>query len=291
MVYAIDQVNKNPALLPNITIGFEIHDTCSNTAVALGESLNFVQSTIPGTCCVDQGSCPTSCCVEGSCSANDKGIMVGVVGAQRSSSSKQAAILFGLHHMPQISFLSTSDELGDSKTFPYFLRTVGPDSFQVKAMIDIIKQYKWNYISFLNSDDTYGKSAQRQFTSLAAENNICVGITRTISLLSEDKDYDEVMKELLNLKNDTYAAVVILFAQLEMAKDIFSAATRAGAERKFIWIGSDGWGNYGEEAIEGNEEVAVGKYIISFLTKLWDAVFFIKASLIHYSLSTEVYLD
>ncbi|XP_072017195.1 metabotropic glutamate receptor 3-like [Amphiura filiformis] len=248
MVYAIDRINADSTLLPNVTIGFEIRDTCSSTAITLGESLNFISS-----------HSETRCMGE-SCSV--KKPVIGVVGAQRSSSSKQAAILFGLYHMPQISFLSTSDELSDANTFPYFLRVVGPDSSQVKAMIDIILHYKWKYISFLNSDDTYGKSALQRFMDLAAENDICVGIARTISLVSDADDYDDVMEELLELQENAQATVVILFVHLEMAQNIFSATSRMKAERRFIWIGSDGWGNYGEDATEGNEEVAVGSFTV-----------------------------
>ena len=253
MAYAIDTVNNDPNLLPNITLGFEIRDTCTNVAVTLGESLKFVSSPSSGLCCAGD-----------SCSSNKSGILAGVVGATRSSSSTQAAILFGLHHLPQISYLSTSDELSDNKTYPYFLRTVGADNFQVQAMIDIILQHKWDYISFLNSDDTYGKSALQRFTTLAAENNICIGITRTIPLISEPKDYDEYMKELLDLQDVSQGTVVIVFGQLEMAKGILSAANRAGASRRFIWIGSDGWAADGEEAIQGHEEAAVGMYLACF---------------------------
>ena len=253
MVYAIKRVNNNPDLLPNITIGFEIRDTCSNVAVALGESLNFVSSP-------SSDNSGQSCCGADSCSTNKTGITVGVVGTSRSSSSRQAAIVFGLYHLPQISFLATSDELSDNEIYPYFLRTVGADNFQVKAMIDIILQYKWDYISFLNSDDTYGKTAQQRFTILAAEKNICVGMIRTISLTSELKDYDDVMKELMELQDESHATVVIVFGHLEMVKGILSAATRKGATRRFIWIGADAWATNEEEAIQGNEEAALGTY-------------------------------
>ena len=254
MAYAINTVNNDPNLLPNITLGFEIRDTCTNVAVALEESLKFVSSPLSGMCCAGD-----------SCSSNKTGILAGVVGATRSSSSTQAAILFGLHHLPQISYLSTSDELSDNKTYPYFLRTVGADMFQVQAMIDIILQYKWDYISFLNSDDSYGKFAQQKFTTLAAENNICVGITRTISLTSKTEDYDDVMKELLDLQDVSQGTVVIVFGQLEMVKGILNATNRAGATRRFIWIGSDGWASNGQEAIQGYEEEAVGKYLVCFI--------------------------
>ena len=188
MVYAINRVNNDSNLLPNITLGFEIRDTCLNVAVTLGESLKFVSS--PSSDISEQ-----SCCTGDYCSSNKTGIMAGVVGAGWSAASRQAAFLFGLYHLPQISYLSTSDELSNNKKYPYFLRTVGADKFQLEAMIDIILQYKWDYIAFLNSDDTYGKDAQRKFTTLAEEKNICISMIRSISLMSEAKDYDNIMKK------------------------------------------------------------------------------------------------
>ena len=46
MLYAIDQINKDPNLLPNITIGALILDTCSSDTYALEQSMEFFRSTI-----------------------------------------------------------------------------------------------------------------------------------------------------------------------------------------------------------------------------------------------------
>ncbi|KAG8524533.1 Metabotropic glutamate receptor 8 [Galemys pyrenaicus] len=46
MLYAIDQINKDPDLLTNITLGVRILDTCSRDTYALEQSLTFVQALI-----------------------------------------------------------------------------------------------------------------------------------------------------------------------------------------------------------------------------------------------------
>ncbi|EPY81134.1 metabotropic glutamate receptor 8-like protein [Camelus ferus] len=46
MLYAIDQINKDPELLSNITLGVRILDTCSRDTYALEQSLTFVQALI-----------------------------------------------------------------------------------------------------------------------------------------------------------------------------------------------------------------------------------------------------
>jgi len=46
MLFAIDLVNKDPELLPNVTLGARILDTCSRDTFALEQSLTFVQALI-----------------------------------------------------------------------------------------------------------------------------------------------------------------------------------------------------------------------------------------------------
>ena len=44
MLYALDLINNDPNLLPNITIGAVILDTCSSDTYALDQSMEFVRS-------------------------------------------------------------------------------------------------------------------------------------------------------------------------------------------------------------------------------------------------------
>ncbi|CAB1345747.1 unnamed protein product [Coregonus sp. 'balchen'] len=95
MMFAIDLINKDTELLPNITLGARILDTCSRDTYALEQSLTFVQALIE-----KDGS-------DVRCANGDPPIfakpdkIVGVIGAAASSVSIMVANILRLFKVNQ----------------------------------------------------------------------------------------------------------------------------------------------------------------------------------------------
>uniref|UniRef100_G1N830 Glutamate metabotropic receptor 8 n=1 Tax=Meleagris gallopavo TaxID=9103 RepID=G1N830_MELGA len=163
MLYAIDQINKDPDLLANITLGVRILDTCSRDTYALEQSLTFVQALIE-----KDGS-------DVKCANGDPPIFTkpdkisGVIGAAASSVSIMVANILRLFKIPQISYASTAPELSDNTRYDFFSRVVPPDSYQAQAMVDIVTALGWNYVSTLASEGNYGESGVEAFTQISRE--------------------------------------------------------------------------------------------------------------------------
>ncbi|NWU93132.1 GRM7 protein, partial [Upupa epops] len=85
MLYALDRVNGDPQLLPNLTLGARILDTCSRDTYALEQALGFVRRLLPAE--DGGGRCP-----DGSPPQRDPPErLVGVIGASASSVSIMVA--------------------------------------------------------------------------------------------------------------------------------------------------------------------------------------------------------
>lgn len=78
---------------------------------------------------------------------------------------------FSFHpQIPQISYASTAPDLSDNSRYDFFSRVVPSDTYQAQAMVDIVKAFKWNYVSTLASEGSYGESGVEAFIQKSREN-------------------------------------------------------------------------------------------------------------------------
>ncbi|XP_044256877.1 metabotropic glutamate receptor [Tribolium madens] len=251
MMFAIDRINSNPRILPNITLGVHILDTCSRDTYALNQSLQFVRASVNN---IDTSALE---CVDHSIPRprnNYTGPVFGVVGGSYSSVSLQVANLLGLFHIPQISPASTAKALSDKTRFEYFARTVPPDTFQSSALVDIVKSVNWSYVSTIYSEGSYGEYGIEVFHREAQERNVCIATAEKVPSTADDHAFDNI---IIKLKKKVNARGVVLFTRAEDARRILQAAKRLNASHTFYWVASDGWGKQ-QKLVEGLEDVAEG---------------------------------
>ncbi|XP_053234099.1 metabotropic glutamate receptor 7 isoform X3 [Podarcis raffonei] len=255
MLYALDQINSDPELLPNVTLGARILDTCSRDTYALEQSLTFVQALI-------QKDTSDVRCTNGEPPVFVKPEkVVGVIGASGSSVSIMVANILRLFQIPQISYASTAPELSDDRRYDFFSRVVPPDSFQAQAMVDIVRALGWNYVSTLASEGSYGEKGMESFIQISRESgNLCIAQSLKIPQDRKDKTYefDKIIKLLLDTPR---ARAIIVFAYDEDIKHILAAAKRADQVGHFLWVASDTWGSKINPVIQ-QEDVAEGAITI-----------------------------
>uniref|UniRef100_A0A8C7ZNU6 Glutamate receptor, metabotropic 8a n=1 Tax=Oryzias sinensis TaxID=183150 RepID=A0A8C7ZNU6_9TELE len=253
MMFAIDLINKDPELLPNITLGARILDTCSRDTYALEQSLTFVQALIER-----DGS-------DVRCANGDPPIftkpdkIVGVIGAAASSVSIMVANILRLFKIPQISYASTAPELSDNSRYDFFSRVVPPDSYQAQAMMDIVTAMGWNYVSTLASEGNYGESGVEAFVHISRETGgVCIAQSLKIPREPRPGEFDKIIKRLLETSN---ARAIIMFANEDDIRRVLDAAKRNNQTGHFLWVASDSWGSKISPVI-GQERVAEGAITI-----------------------------
>ncbi|XP_011501835.1 PREDICTED: metabotropic glutamate receptor 3-like [Ceratosolen solmsi marchali] len=239
MIYTVSEINRNPNILPGINLGVLAFDSCDNPHYALEQALHFIKGFIAH---VNEYHKVEFQCLDGSVPkflGGDFDKVVAVLAAQSSSVTLQVASILRLFSVPQISYMATSPSLSSKERFSHFFRTVPSDVNQAHAMLEILKQFEWTYVSIVYSDTEYGKHGYETLVSLANKYSVCFSAPQRIDkdrFLPED--YDNVIR---TITNKTEVRVVVLFAEKVATLHVMEAARRLGVGRRFVWIGSDAW--------------------------------------------------
>uniref|UniRef100_A0A665UNN3 G-protein coupled receptors family 3 profile domain-containing protein n=1 Tax=Echeneis naucrates TaxID=173247 RepID=A0A665UNN3_ECHNA len=188
MAFAIDEINRNPNLLPNVTLGYSVYDNCLQLAIGFRGALLLTSGQ------EDQVILHEPC--EGTPP------VLGIVGDDASSHSIAISTILGLYRMPMVSYFSTCSCLSDRQKFPSFFRTIPSDAFQ------ILKHFGWTWAGLLISDDDYGLHAAQSFQSdLNPADGGCLAY---LEVLSWGDDPAE-LRRIVNVIKKSTARVVIAF--------------------------------------------------------------------------------
>lgn len=86
MIFAIERINRDARLLPNITLGYKIYDSCSDPVHALHTAMDLIGG------------------VEASGEGSDcRGVVPVVMGDGGSTLSMVVAHFLGVFHLPQVT--------------------------------------------------------------------------------------------------------------------------------------------------------------------------------------------
>ncbi|XP_037631917.1 extracellular calcium-sensing receptor-like [Sebastes umbrosus] len=223
MAFAIDEINRNSNLLPNVTLGYSLNDNCVNLGIGFRAALSLAsgqdQQFILDKTCV--GTPP----------------ILGIVGDSSSRRSIAISTVLGLYRLPMVSYFATCSCLSDRQKFPSFFRTIPSDAFQVRAMIQILRRFGWTWAGLLISNDDYGLHAARSFQSDLAQSG--GGCLAYLEVLPWGKDPAE-LRRIVDLMRKSTARVVIVFALQSHVINLMEEVVRQNVTG-LQWMASESW--------------------------------------------------
>ncbi|XP_054460758.1 extracellular calcium-sensing receptor-like [Anoplopoma fimbria] len=223
MAFAIDEINKNSNLLPNVTLGYSLYDNCATLVIGFSAALLLAsgreeQFLLPEKCL---GTPP----------------ILGIVGDSFSTFSIATSDVIGLFNLPIVSYYATCSCLSDRQRFPSFFRTIPSDAFQVRAMIQILKRFGWTWAGLLVSDDDYGLHVARTFQSdLAQSGGGCLAYSEILPWGERPAE----LKRIVEIMKKSTARVVIVFAHQIHMIQLMEEVVRENVTG-LQWIASEAW--------------------------------------------------
>ncbi|KAK9405490.1 type-2 vomeronasal receptor [Crotalus adamanteus] len=162
----IQVVNKNARLLPNLTLGYNIHDNYFNTfgsSDALLEMLSTGKVNVPNY----------------SCGRKDN--LLALLDAAKRDISIQMSTLVGTYKVPQISHGFVSEALSDKSQFPFFHRMHPKQGVQFPGIVQLLVHFRWTLIGLFTSDTENGENFMKTLTPMLVRNGICAVLLQQFS--------------------------------------------------------------------------------------------------------------
>ena len=227
-IFAIEKINKNSTILPNVTIGYDLRDYCWSNARAMKIAYDFMCDGEPVHMSNQNISTSPTRYVK------ETKTISALLGPTESGSAVLVGSLLQVSDIPAISPSVTSDELS-SQMYKDFFRTVPPDKWQAKVMADIIELFNWTYVAAVGLDDSYGQSG---ISALEKESynrgTFCIAFSEYIPRLGY---WSKTKETVLKIQRWSKVAVIIIWLSGRYGREFFSEATAQNVEK--TWILSD----------------------------------------------------
>uniref|UniRef100_A0AAY5EV34 G-protein coupled receptors family 3 profile domain-containing protein n=1 Tax=Electrophorus electricus TaxID=8005 RepID=A0AAY5EV34_ELEEL len=140
MIFTVEEINRDPALLPNLTLGYLAADSCLAEGSTLSAALAMVtgqEEAVTGEQCTRAPSVP-------------------------------------------VSYFASCACLSDRTRFPNFLRTIPSDAFQAKAIVHLLSLMGWSWVGVVSGDDAYGISGVQLLLKELEGSDVCIDYLEVI---------------------------------------------------------------------------------------------------------------
>ena len=226
-IFAIEKINKNSTILPNVTIGYDLRDYCESNARAMKIAYDFMCDGDP----VHMSNQTISTSPTGYVKETKTKTISALVGPFDSASAVLVGSLLQVSDIPAISPTATSDELS-SQMYKNIFRTVPPDNWQAKVMADIIELFNWTYVAAVGLDDSYG---QNGISALEKDsyNRKTFGIAFS-EYIPRLGYWNKTKQTVLKIKRRSEVAVIILWLSVGYGRTFFAEATAENVEKTWI---------------------------------------------------------
>ncbi|XP_075715684.1 extracellular calcium-sensing receptor-like [Rhinoderma darwinii] len=222
MIYAIEEINGNDLLLPNITLGFQLFDTCAHMSRALWEtfiSLTGADKSIPNF-------------------QYEEMVPLAIIGDPLSLLSIAMAAILGVYRYPQVSYAASINSLSDRSLYPSFFRTVPSDDKQSQALAKLVSFMGWKWVGLLSLNNDYGILGSQILKDKLQKLGVCIAYHETFG---QGTSFAK-LQAIANIIVQSSAKVIILFSRDPQINQLMELLLeRKDVER--VWLASNGWSN------------------------------------------------
>ncbi|XP_042329818.1 vomeronasal type-2 receptor 26-like [Sceloporus undulatus] len=225
LAYAVHEINQDPKILPNVTLGFHIADSYYDARMTYRTTIDLLFKS--------HRFSPNYIC--------DKWRnLIAVIGGLGAATSSHMANFLGFYKIPQIIYGSIDlEEIINTQDFPFY-SMVPNESHQNTGLIHLLHYFGWTWVGIFAVDNESGEHFLQCVEPLLFKNGICAEFTKRIPYMARLDDMDGVTylasAIYVHLTNSTADTIIFYGESLTIATLRFILAL-GGLHASFkVWI-------------------------------------------------------
>nr|XP_051687489.1 vomeronasal type-2 receptor 116-like [Oryctolagus cuniculus] len=157
--FAIQEINKDPQLLPNLTLGFQLYNSVTSGHFTLRSTLHWLTGNIhfiPNYTCQTQGK------------------TVAIIAGTMSAFSAEIGTMLELYKTPQITYGPFDPMLSERDKFPSLYQMATSDSSLACGMLSLLLHFGWIWVVIFVSNDMKGEKFLQDIQTEMVKKGLCL---------------------------------------------------------------------------------------------------------------------
>ncbi|XP_032092129.1 vomeronasal type-2 receptor 26-like [Thamnophis elegans] len=179
LAYAIKEINENPQILPNLTLGFYIYDSYDNAQMTYQATMLLLAATerlVPNYLC------------------NIHNKVTAVIGGLDAEISLYVATLLDMYKIPQFIY-GSAPIMNDKTPGLSFYQMVPPEELQYNGIVSLLLHFNWTWIGIFIMDNDQGEKFIETMISLFSKNGVCVPFICRFPKLTDFSRIDVLLQQ------------------------------------------------------------------------------------------------
>ncbi|XP_026567921.1 vomeronasal type-2 receptor 26-like [Pseudonaja textilis] len=164
LVFAVKEINENPQILSNFTLGFHIYDSYDNAQRTYQTTMLLLSSEerlIPNYTCDNQHN------------------LIAVIGGIDSTVSCHIATILDIYKIPQLTYGSTP-VMNDKTPGLFFYQTIPQESLQYPGILSLMLHFKWFWVGVIAIDNVNGERFLQAISLIFSQSDICLAFIERV---------------------------------------------------------------------------------------------------------------
>ncbi|XP_042549543.1 vomeronasal type-2 receptor 116-like [Dipodomys spectabilis] len=217
LLLAVEEINKNPHLLPNMTLGFEIYTAHYSGTDLLEDPLIWLSGKNKNS--------PNYTC------RRDSKALAGLTGT--SSTSVPIGTLLDLYQLPQFTFGAFEPLLSDDGKFGTVYQMAAKDSDLALAMVSLMLHFGWTWVGLFITEDNYGVWFLSELREEMCNSRVCFAFENMIPY-NAFTDYSDDLSTYCQLM-DSSTNVIIFYGDSKFLLSFIVKFGHISITRK-VWV-------------------------------------------------------